>query len=70
VQVTRQGRYIFRLTVYNEIMSDTEQEKEVAVIQEPAELPVQQSPSDTTNWDNKVSTDPSGEMYIRTLPEQ
>lgn len=51
-------------------MSDTEQEKEVAIVQEPVELPAQQSPSDTTNWDNKVSTDPSGEMYIRTLPEE
>ncbi len=50
-------------------MSDNEQEKEVAIIQEPAELPAQQSPSDTTNWENKVSTDPSGEVYIRTLPE-
>lgn len=50
-------------------MSDTEQEKEVAIIQEPVELPAQQSASDTTNWDNKVSTDPSGEKYIRTLEE-
>lgn len=49
-------------------MSDTEQTKETAVV-EPSqlvEIPPQQSATDTTNWDNKVSTDPSGEKYIRT----
>lgn len=55
-------------------MSDTNETKETAVIQntqpqEPVQLPPQQSATDTTNWDNKVSTDPSGEKYIRTLPE-
>jgi hypothetical protein len=34
--------------------------------QEPQELPDQQSASDTSNWDDRVSTDPSGEKYIRT----
>ncbi len=50
-------------------MNDDTEVKETAVIQEPAELPTQQSASDTSNWDNKVSTDPSGEKYIRTLDE-
>lgn len=44
--------------------------KETAVVQEPVELPAQQSASDTSNWDNKVSTDPSGEKYIRTLEDK
>lgn len=30
------------------------------------QIPPQQSPVDTTNWDNKVSTDPSGKKYIRS----
>ena len=47
-------------------MSDTNDEKEVAIVQEPTELPPQQSATDTSNQDNKVSTDPSGEKYIRT----
>ena len=50
-------------------MSDETEIKETAVLQEPVELPAQQSASDTSNWDNRVSTDPSGEKYIRTLPE-
>jgi len=50
-------------------MSNTEEQKEVAIIVEPVELPPQQSATDTSNWDTKVSTDPSGEKYIRTLPE-
>lgn len=34
---------------------------------EVVELPPQQSATDTkSNWDNKVSTHPSGEKYIRT----
>lgn len=45
-------------------MSDTEESKETAVLQE-AEIPPQQSATDTTNWDNKVSTDTSGEKYIQ-----
>ena len=47
-------------------MSDTNDDKEVAIVQEPVELPPQQSATDTSNQDNKVSTDPSGEKYIRT----
>ena len=49
-------------------MSDTEDTKETAMLPntEAVELPPQQSPTDTSNWDNKVSTDPNGEKYIRT----
>jgi len=50
-------------------MSETEQPKEVAIIQEPTSVPTQISATDTSNQDNKVSVDPSGEKYIRTLPE-
>lgn len=53
-------------------MSDTEEIKETAIV-EPlqfVEIPPQQSATDTTNWDNKVSTDPSGEKYIRTVEEE
>ena len=49
-------------------MSDTEDNKETAMLQS-VEVPPQQSATDTTNWDNKVSTDPSGEKYIRSLSE-
>ena len=53
-------------------MSESDKTKETAVVQpsEVVQLPPQQSAADTTNWDNKVSTDPSGEKYIRTLPEE
>ena len=49
-------------------MSDTNETKENSMLQESevAEIPPQQSATDTTNWDSKVSTDPSGEKYIRT----
>ena len=52
-------------------MSDTDSNKEVAIVQpsEAVQLPPQQSATDTTNWDTKVSTDPSGEKYIRTIDE-
>jgi len=50
-------------------MSEAEQIKEVAVIQDDKVIPQQVSATDTSNQDNKVSTDPSGEKYIRTLPE-
>lgn len=50
-------------------MSDTDDTKETAVVQE-TELPPQQSATDTSNWDNKVSTDPDGEKYIRTVDEE
>lgn len=52
-------------------MSDTDDNKENAMLQESevVELPPQQSATDTTNWDNKVSTDPSGEKYIRSVEE-
>lgn len=50
-------------------MSDTDDIKEMAIVQE-AELPPQQSATDTSNWDNKVSTDPDGEKYIRTVDEE
>ena len=41
-------------------MSDTDDDIETI------ELPAQQSAEDTSNQDAKVSTDPSGEKYIRT----
>lgn len=50
-------------------MSDIDDTKETAVVQE-AELPTQQSATDTSNWDSKVSTDPSGEKYIRAEDEE
>ena len=52
------------------IMSDTNEPKETAVVEntQSVELPPQQSATDTTNWDTKVSSGPSGETYIRTLP--
>lgn len=52
-------------------MSDTEDTKEKSIIEpsQAVEIPPQQSATDTTNWDNKVSTDPSGEKYIRTTDE-
>ncbi|MCA9313771.1 MAG: hypothetical protein H6797_01230 [Candidatus Nomurabacteria bacterium] len=53
-------------------MSDTDDTKEKAIIEpsQAVELPPQQSATDTSNWDNKVSTDPSGEKYIRTIDEE
>lgn len=49
-------------------MSDTEDTKETAMLQgaEAVEIPPQLSATDTSNWDDKVSTDPNGETYIRT----
>ena len=55
-------------------MSDTdnqpqEQPKETAMLGADAprlEVPPQASPRDTSNWENKVSVDPSGELNIRT----
>ena len=46
------------------------EEKEVAVIQEGQSVQPQASPIDTSNQDNKVSVDPSGEKYIRTLDSE
>ena len=50
-------------------MSEQNQEKETAIIQEPI-VPPQASATDTSNQDNKVSVDPSGEKYIRSLDEK
>ena len=50
-------------------MSEPEQIKEVAVIQDNTVLPQQVSATDTSNQDDKVSVDPSGEKYIRTLDQ-
>lgn len=52
-------------------MSDTEETKETAIIEpsQAIEIPSQQSATDTSNWDDKVSTDPSGEKYIRTVED-
>lgn len=48
-------------------MSDTDEAKENAMLQESeaVELLLQQSATDTSNWDNKVSADTSAEKYIR-----
>jgi hypothetical protein len=51
-------------------MSDTNQEKETAVINEPISVPPQTSATDTSNQDSKVSVDPGGEKYIRSLSEE
>lgn len=51
-------------------MSDIDQEKETAVIKEPISVPPQASATDTSNQDSKVSVDPSGEKYIRSLSEE
>ena len=51
-------------------MSDTNQEKETAIIEEPVSVPPQTSATDTSNQDDKVSVDPSGEKYIRSLDEK
>jgi len=48
----------------------TNDEKEIAVIQESGVIPPQASATDTSNQDAKVSTDPSGEKYIRSLTEE
>lgn len=44
-------------------MSDTTENEE---LEASVDLPSQISPTDTSNQDNKVSTDPAGEEYIRT----
>ena len=51
-------------------MSDNDEEKEVAIIQEPVSEPAQASPTDTSNQDNKVSVDPSGDKYICSIDEK
>lgn len=52
-------------------MSDTDDTKENAMLHESeaVELPPQQSATDTSNWDDKVSTDPDVEKYIWTVDE-
>lgn len=32
---------------------------------ESVQVPPQQAPDDTSNWDDRVSTDPSGDTYIK-----
>lgn len=49
-------------------MSDADK-KETAALDPSEVLPEQSSATDTSNWDNKVSSDPSGETYIRSLSE-
>ncbi len=47
-------------------MSDTENTTpEPQTPAEPVQVPPQQAPDDTSNWDNRVSTDPSGDTYIK-----
>ena len=50
-------------------MSDDNQ-KEIAIIQEAKTIPPQVSATDTSNQDSKVSVDPSGEKYIRSLTDE
>ena len=38
---------------------------EPQTLPEPVQLPPQQAPDDTSNWDDRVSTDPSGDTYIK-----
>lgn len=43
---------------------------EIPVVQPASvELPTQNSATDTSNQDDRVSTDPNGAVYIRTLDE-
>lgn len=42
-------------------MNDENKPKEPVKV----ELPPQKSATDTSNWDNKISTDPNGVKYIR-----
>ena len=44
-------------------MSDATENDEIKTS---VEQPAQAAPTDTSNQDNKVSTDPAGEKYIRT----
>ena len=39
---------------------------EPQTLPEPVQLPPQQAPDDTSNWDDRVSTDPSGDTYINS----
>ena len=50
-------------------MSDNNQEKEAEITEEPASIQSQVSATDTSNQDNKISVDPGGEKYIRSLTE-
>lgn len=50
-------------------MNDKPEVKESETLKEVQVLPAQQSALDTSNQDNKVSTDPSGEKYIRTTED-
>lgn len=49
-------------------MSDTEDTTPEP--QTPPELPSQDVPNDTSNWDDRVFTDPSGDTYINSPDEQ
>ncbi len=54
-------------------MSDNETTNEApqpVEVSQPVLVQPQVSATDTANWDTKISTDPSGERYIRTLPEE
>ena len=51
-------------------MNSDQQEKEVAIIEDTQSVPTQTSATDTSNQDSKVSIDPSGEKYIRSLSNE
>jgi len=48
-------------------MNDEEKKVAEAIIRD---LPPQQSATDTSNWDDKNSVDPSGDAYIRTTDDE
>ena len=52
-------------------MSDTDNTpSEPQTPPEPVQLPPQNGPSDTSNSDGRVYTDPSGDTYINSPDEQ
>lgn len=47
------------------MINDNTNSNEPQTPSEPVQVPPQQTPDDTSNWDNRVSTDPSGDTYIK-----
>jgi len=48
------------------VSDDNPAPSEPQTLPEPVQLPPQQAPDDTSNWDDRVSTDPSGDTYINS----
>ena len=61
---------MLKCSEYNKAMNSDQQEKEVAIIEDTQSVPTQTSATDTSNQDSKVSIDPSGEKYIRSLSNE